>query len=205
MPMRVGLYGGTFDPVHCGHLIVARAVLEQASLDRILFLPSASPPHKQVVDLLACEHRAEMVRLAIADEPGLEFSDFDLTRKGPSYTIDTVLHFHRTLGEDVALHWIIGADSLAELMTWHRVSELVDACRIVTAGRVGWDRESWGALRRELDDAQVQRLEADVLDTPVIQISSSEIRDRIRRGLSVRFSIPDAVLAYIDAHGLYRL
>ena len=203
--MRVGLYGGTFDPVHCGHLIIARAVQEQALLERIIFLPSASPPHKQGAGLLACEHRAEMVRLAIADEPELSFSDFDLTREGPSYTVDTVLHFRKTLGDDVALHWIIGADSLAELMTWHRVSELVDACRIVTAGRVGWDRESWSALRAELNEVQVQRLEADVLDTPVIQISSTEIRDRIRRGLSVRFLVPDAVLGYIDAHGLYRL
>ena len=204
MPQRVGLYGGTFDPVHCGHLIIARAVQEQLSLDRIIFLPSANPPHKQDEGLLACGHRAEMVRLAIADEPGLEFSDFDLTREGPSYTIDTVLHFRKTLGEDVALHWIIGADSLAELLSWRRVSELVDACRIVTAGRAGWDRESWSALRTELVEAQVQRLEADVLDTPVIQIASTEIRDRIRRGLSVRFLVPDAVLGYIDTHDLYR-
>ena len=205
MPKRVGLYGGTFDPVHCGHLIVARAVQEQLSLDRIILLPSASPPHKHGADLLACEHRADMVRLAIADELGLALSDFDLTRSGPSYTIDTVLHFRKTLGDDVALHWIIGADSLAELMTWHRVSELVDACRIVTVGRVGWDRESWSTLRAELGEAQVQRLKTGVLDTPVIQISSTEIRDRIRRGLSVRFLVPDAVLAYIKAHGLYRL
>ena len=194
MSGRIGLYGGSFNPIHCGHLIVVRAVAEQLDLGRVIFLPSARPPHKADEALLDYRHRAEMVKLAIADEPRFEFSDFDLARKGLSYTIDTVAHFRRLLGPDAALHWIIGADSLAELTTWSRVSSLVDACRIVTAVRAGWEQIAWDELRETLSAAQVANLQSSVLETPVVEVSSTDIR----------YLVPDCVRSYIGRHALYR-
>ncbi len=204
MSGRIGLYGGSFNPVHCGHLIVARAIAEQLDLERVIFLPSARPPHKADEVLLDHRHRARMVKLAIRDEPRFEFSDFDLARTDPSYTIDTVAHFRKLLGPETALHWIIGADSLAELTTWYRVSSLVDACRIVTAVRAGWEQIAWDELRGTLSEAQLASLQAGVLETPVVEISSTDIRGRVRAGRSIRYLVPDCVRSYIARRALYR-
>lgn len=204
MAQRVGLYGGSFNPIHNGHLIVARAVAEQVGLERVMLLPSVRPPHKGDGQLLDARHRAAMVKLAIEGEPLFEFSDFDLTREGPSYTIDTVMHFRESLGPQAELHWIIGADSLSELTTWHRVRDLVDACRIVTAARPGWDAIDWTPLRAILGDAQVAALQAGVLATPRIDISSTDIRRRERDGQSIRYLVPDSVRLYIERNALYR-
>ncbi len=204
MPRRIGLYGGSFNPIHNGHLIVARAIVERLGLERVIFLPSAAPPHKPEEGLLDPAHRAEMVKLAIEDEPSFEFSDFDLTRSGPSYTIDTVIHFRELLGRDADLHWIIGADSLPEIVTWYHASALVDACHVITAARAGWEQIDWNEFRKPLSESQIASLRAGVLDTPVIEIASTDIRRRIREGRSTRYLVPDKVRSYIEVHGLYR-
>lgn len=204
MAQSIGLFGGSFNPIHCGHLIVARAVAEQLALDSVIFLPSANPPHKEGEALLDARHRAEMVKRAIAEEPVFDFSEFDLLRDGPSYTIDTVNHFRAVLGGDVGLYWIIGTDSLVELSAWHRVSDLVNACQIVTAARTGWDRRNLSDLSPTLDPRHRQRLLANVLGTPVIEISSTDIRRRIQEARSIRFLVPGVVRRYIEEHGLYR-
>ncbi len=203
MAAGIGLYGGSFNPIHNGHLIIARAVAEQLDLQRVVFLPTASPPHKASEGLADPAHRAEMTRLAIAGEPRFELCDFDLTRKGPSYTFETVTHFREVLGPDALLHWIIGADSLAELTTWRRISALMDACRIVTAARVGWEQINWDELRGVLDEARIARLQTGVLRTPIIEVSSCDIRNRKRQGRSIRYLLPDSVAAYIEANALY--
>lgn len=204
MAERIALYGGSFNPIHCGHTIVARAVAERLRLDRVIFLPSAQPPHKRVGSLVSPEHRATMVRLATEGEPTFEFNDFELNREGPSYTIDTVAHFREQLGLDILLHLIIGADSLAELTTWYRVRALVDACRIITAVRPGWDEIDWAQLRTRLSEDQITDLRAGLLDTPRIEISATQVRRRIREGKSIRYLVPDAVRDYIIEHGLYQ-
>lgn len=204
MAERIALYGGCFDPIHIGHLITARSVAEALSLSRVVFLPSANPPHKNTADLLDARHRAEMVQLAIRDEALFAFSDHDLVQTGPTYAVDTVGHFSDTLGEDVELHWILGADSLAELATWHRVSDLVDACRVVTAARSGFDACGLEHLRPLLSDPQIERLARAVLETPHIDIAATDIRTRIQRGLSIHHLVPDCVHAYIQRNGLYR-
>ncbi|MGD2108642.1 MAG: nicotinate-nucleotide adenylyltransferase [Phycisphaerae bacterium] len=204
MVERIGLYGGTFDPIHHGHLIVARAIAERLGLDRIIFLPSATPPHKSTDALTDAPHRAEMVRLAIRNEPLFSYSDYDLTRSGPSYTIDTVNHFLQQLGQNAVVHWIIGADSLMELATWRDVATLVDTCRIVTAARPGSDDLDWQRLAPVLTEAQTRGLQSGVLDTPRIDISATGIRERVAEGRSIRFLVPDTVRAYIEKHRLYR-
>lgn len=204
MAERIGLYGGSFNPIHCGHLIVARSIRERLDLGRVIFLPSRRPPHKADEGLAAVEHRSEMVRRAITSEPGFEFSDYDLTRDGPCYTIDTVAYFRGRIAKGVELFWIIGGDSLAELPTWRRARELVDACRIVTVARPGVGGVDWEALGKLFDDVQVKRLRGGVVDTPLIDISSTDIRCRIRDGRSIRYLVPDCVRDYINEHGLYR-
>ena len=204
MTERVGLYGGSFNPIHCAHLIVARAVAEHFDLTRVILLPSAQPPHKQTAELLPAKHRVKMIRLAIQDEHLFELSDFDLKTKGPSYTIETVQHFRESLGAQVELHWIIGADSLAELVTWHRVPELVEACRLVTAVRPGWEEIDWAKLRSVLGRERTERLRAGLVQNGAIDISSTDIRSRLARNRSIRYLVPDDVAAYIERNRLYR-
>jgi len=205
MAERIGLFGGSFNPVHCGHLIIAQSIRERLDLARMIFLPSRRPPHKTDEEMLAAEHRAEMVRLAIAGEPSFECSDYDLTRDGPCYTIDTVHHFRSLLEAGTELFWIIGGDSLAELPTWRRARELVDACHIVTAARTGVAAVDWAALRSTFDDVQIAKLRGGEIDTQLIEISSTDIRRRVREGRSIRYLVPDAVHDYIVQQGVYRV
>ena len=204
MTERIALFGGSFNPIHNGHLIVTRSIAEQLRLERAIFLPAARPPHKTAGALLEAEHRAEMVKLAIAGEPIFEFSDYDLTRAGPGYTIETVAHFREEFGLDASLYWVIGVDSLNDLTTWYRVRALVDSCRIITARRPGWEEIHWEQLRTRLSPEQIAILQSGVLNTPLIDISSTDIRHRIREGRSIRYLVPDCVRAYIDKHDLYK-
>lgn len=204
MAERVGLYGGSFNPIHCGHLIIARGVAEQLELDRVIFLPSATPPHKNGECLIDARHRAEMVRLAIVGEPIFDFSDYDLARQGPSYTIETIAHFKRELADETELFWIIGADWLAELGTWRKAAELVDACTIVTAARPGWERPDLCSLSAKLSDSQITKLRKNILDTPRIDISATDIRARAAAGKSIRYLVPESVQTYIEMFKLYR-
>lgn len=203
MDQRVGLYGGSFDPIHHGHLIVARSVAEQLRLDRIYLLPSSRPPHKKSTALAGAAHRAAMVELAVGGEPLFALSDFDLTRDGPSYTIDTIGHFREQLGSKAELFWLIGGDWLGDLPTWHRAKELVDACTIVTAVRPGWSGFGRVTLVEKWGEARAAKLEAGILETPLIDISSTDIRRRVQVGLSIRYFVPEPVAQYIEAQGLY--
>lgn len=202
--MRIALYGGSFDPIHHGHLIAARGAVESLSLDRLIFLPTAHPPHKGVDVGLDPAHRGEMVRLAIEGESAFSLDDHDLKRPGPTYTIDTVEHFKRALGEGVVLHWLIGADSLLDLTTWRRAGDLVDGCELVTLARPGWDTSQIDRLAEVLNERQIERLRRNILETALIEISATDVRARIRAGRSVRYLLPDVVRCYIEEHGLYR-
>jgi len=204
MGARVGLFGGTFNPVHIGHLIVARAVFEHLKLERMVLIPSANPPHKGSEGVADAENRLAMLRLAVTDEPGFDISNCEIERPGPSYTIDTVITFRRELGDKAELHWLIGADSLSELASWYRVDELVGMCQIVTAARPGWESPDLSALTERVGEREVGRLRDGILPTPRIDISASEIRRRVRGGQSVRWLVPMAVAQYIDRGGLYR-
>jgi nicotinate-nucleotide adenylyltransferase len=203
MAKGIALFGGTFDPIHHGHLIAARAVMEQLDYERVVFIPAPNPPHKVGHGLSDAADRLEMVALAIAGEPRLEVSDIEIRRAGLSYTILTVEAYRQAVGPEVPLAWIIGGDSLPELHTWYRVRELVDACRIVTAVRPGYEKPDLEPLRQVLSAEQVRRLSADVLTTPRIDISATDIRRRRRAGQSIRYLVPEAVAAYIEKRGLY--
>lgn len=203
MSQRIGLYGGSFDPIHFGHLISARSLAEQLGLDRVVLIPSARPPHKQGVSMTPAEHRLAMARLAVEGDPTFGVSEVELQREGPSYTFDTVAEFRRLVGPDIELVWFIGADSLPELPTWYRVAELVHAVRIVTACRPGWTPPAIDALGKAVGEASAQLLQ-DCFQTPRIDISATEIRHRVRAGQTIRYLTPEPVVSYIDRMRLYR-
>ena len=204
MAARVALFGGSFNPIHIGHLIVARAVAEHLQASRMVWIPSRHPPHKNDGRLADAADRLEMVRLAIADEPGFEVSDIELKRDGPSYSYLTIQAFTETLGPDASLYWVIGGDTLPDLYTWYHISDLVDLCRVVTAVRPGFETPDLSQLESVLSPQQVEKLHERILPTPRIDIAATTIRERIAQGRSIRYLVPEAVHGYIEERGLYR-
>jgi nicotinate-nucleotide adenylyltransferase len=200
------LYGGTFDPVHYGHLITARAVAEARGYDKVVLLPSASPPHKASARAGGAD-RLEMLRLAVTGDEMFGVCDLEISRAGKSYTFDTLQVLREIHGPDVELHWIIGADMLADMPNWHRAAEVVDQARIVIALRPPWHEQieqTLADLAARLGAARTRKLADGIVRTPLIDISSSEIRRRIACGLPVRYFVCDAVADFIREKGLYR-
>lgn len=198
-PTRVGVFGGTFDPIHLGHLIVATELSEALALDRVIFVPAGHPPHKAALHLTADADRLAMVDLAIAGNPDFSRSTIELGRPGPSYTAALL---NTLTGEmpDTQLVFLMGEDSLRDLPTWRDPAAIVRLAELGVALRPDIDADL-EALYRALPAA---RGRVHVVPTTLIGISSSELRARIRRGLSVRYQIPEPVHAYIVAAGLYR-
>jgi nicotinate-nucleotide adenylyltransferase len=198
--MNIGVLGGTFDPIHMGHLIIAEEVRARLDLAEVLFVPSGQPWLKMNNVISPAEHRVEMVRLAIANEPSFKLSTMEIERAGPSYTVDTIAELSRQIGVGDKLFFILGWDNLNQLPQWHEPSRLVRLCRLVPVPRVGYPSPDLDAL-----EAAVPGLSQSIimLDTPQIQISSSEIRDRVVRGLSIHHLVPDPVERYIKQHRLY--
>jgi len=205
MAGRIVLLGGSFDPVHNGHLIVARAVAEQCGFGRVTLVPAASPPHKPPTRASA-EHRLAMLRLAIEGEDLFDVCDVELRRDGPSYTLETLRALRLEHGPGVELVWIIGADMLAGLPNWHHAGEVLDMARIIVAARPPWtDRmdEILTGMEGHLQGEQVNRLRESVVESPLLDISSSQVRWRVGAGLSIRYLVPESVRAYICKNSLY--
>lgn len=216
MPKRIVLFGGTFDPIHHGHLIAARSVAEFFHFESVTLIPAAVAPHKlgdrgcgagaAPRDLTAGEHRLEMVRLAVEGEGLFEVSDVELRRPQPSYTFDTLMAYRQEHGLEVELCWVIGADMLADLPTWRRADEVVDMARIITASRPPYSRRVQSILeklRLRFSPEQVARLAGGLVETPLIDITSTQVRWRAREGKAISFLTPAPVWRYIEEHGLY--
>jgi nicotinate-nucleotide adenylyltransferase len=203
MAQSVALYGGSFDPIHFGHLIGARQIAEHFSIERVVLIPSARPPHKLKRPMTEARHRLEMTRLAVAGDSLFEVDDLELHREGPSYSIDTVFEYRRRLGPDAELYWLLGSDSLPELVTWHRAAELVKAVRMVTFTRPGWTAPDERLLAEKLGYEAAAQLLRDCVPTAQIDISATAIRDRVRAGKPIRYLVPESVASYISAHCLY--
>ncbi len=200
--MNIGVLGGTFDPIHMGHLIIAEEVRARLYLDEVLFVPAGQPWLKlnNANVISPAEHRVEMVRLAIADEPCFKLSTMEIERPGPSYTVDTMAELDSQIGDGDKLFFILGWDNLIQLPQWYQPSLLVKLCRLVPLRRVGYPTPDLDSL-----EAAVPGLSQSLvmLDTPQIEISSSEIRARVARGLSIHQLVPEAVERYIIEHKLY--
>jgi nicotinate-nucleotide adenylyltransferase len=190
--------GGTFDPVHLGHLVIAEVSRVEFGLERILWVPAGDPPHKREDPVTPQEHRYAMVLLATAPNPHFEVSRLELERGGLSYSYDTVQYF-RQLYPDAELYFITGADAILEILTWHRHEELVRACRFIAVTRPGYDL---ARLSSVLPAEYLPRISP--LTAPGVDVSSTQIRSRVRAGEPIRYLVPDSVEAYILKTRLYR-
>jgi nicotinate-nucleotide adenylyltransferase len=202
---RIGLFGGSFDPVHGGHLHAARAALNAFGLDRIVFVPAARAPHKPGLPHTSGAHRLAMVALAIADEPRFSVSDLELRRGGTSYTIDTVRALPAELGlaPDAEIYLVLGSDNLRGLAHWRDVRELLARVHPIVIQREGDPDRAFDELRRSVGDAAGARLDAGYVRLPPVPISSTELREHMRAGPPPEHEVPSAVRAYIQRHRLY--
>lgn len=197
--LRLGLFGGTFDPPHLGHLVVAQEVAEHLSLDRVIFLVAGLPPHK-IGDLLSSPLvRVEMARAAVAGNQLFEVSEVELDRKGPTYTVDTLRGF-RAAYPDAELFFLLGADQLAEFHEWQEPEGIAGLATLVAVGREGVATEDLSPV----DPGSGEKLKFKSLDVTRVDISSTEVRARVRDGRSIRYLVPEAVLRIIETHRLYR-
>lgn len=197
---RIGLLGGSFDPIHVGHLHIGRHACARLDLARVVFMPAGQPPHKLGQALTDPEHRFEMARLAVAGEPCFTISRIDLDRPGPCYSVDTVRLMQEAWGPTARIYFLIGADSLADLPTWREPERLLQLCQVVAVARPGYTLDLETLNRRFPDAPPVLLLE----NVPPIDVSATEIRRRVAAGCSIEGMVPPAVAAYIRAHGLYR-
>lgn len=200
--MRIGIFGGTFDPVHVGHLIMAEQCREQARLDQIWFIPAARPPHKKEQVLTAFDKRVEMLRLAIAGQPAFEVNEVEATRPGPSYTAETLAEL-QTNFPGAQFQLIIGSDCLPDLPHWYQPSRIVELAGLLIVTRPGWPTWPVETLPKELGLPHGSSLQQQIVPIPLIEISSSDLRQRVAAGRSIRYMVPKAVECYIETHRLF--
>lgn len=198
MQQKIAIMGGTFDPVHYGHLVTAEAARCGFTLDKVVFVPSGRPPHKQERKISPAEHRLAMTQLAIATNPSFEVSRVEIDRPGFSYAVDTVAAFHERYGQEAEIYFITGADAILEILTWKNVDRLMEVCHFIAATRPGF----------QLSDMEniLPRFRGKIIfmEVPALAISSTDIRERVRRGRPIKYLLPEPVEEYIYQHGLYR-
>ena len=214
--MKIGLFGGTFDPIHWGHLRNAEEVREAFSLDRLLFIPAGIPPHKRRQPATSARDRAEMVRLAIAKNPGFAISTVELSRPGKSYSIDTVRYFAKSQGPKDSLYFILGLDAFLDIGSWKGFEEIFSICHFIVTSRPGSGNSvSLGrmpvAVRKLFCYDRKKKIYRYKSGTRLsffkltdIAISASDIRNRLKEGRSIRYLVPLEVETYIKKRGLYR-
>ena len=199
--MRVGILGGTFDPVHVGHLIIAEEALSRLALDQLLFIPAGQPWLKADQPLSEAEHRLKMVELAIASNPRLGVSRIEVDRAGPTYTIDTLEQLKRDLGEDAQLYFILGLDALEQFHRWEQPERIIELCELAIASRPGYQNSR--ILDEQLGRFPKLGSKINFVAAPVMDISGSSIRLRASEGRSIKYRVPEAVERYIRQHSLY--
>lgn len=200
--MRIGLLGGTFDPIHIGHLVIAEEARLRMGLERVLFIPAGDQWMKAADLVSPSDARVAMVRAAIADNPAFELSLVDVERPGPTYSIDTLGLLRERLGPKADLFFILGQDALEQMPQWHRPQEMLRLCTLVALPRPGVPPPEWEALERQLPG--VRERTRFLADAPQVQVSATEVRRRIAAGESVRYLVPEAVMEVIRKRGLYK-
>jgi nicotinate-nucleotide adenylyltransferase len=190
---KVGVMGGTFDPIHHGHLVAASEVADRFGLDEVVFVPTGRPWQKDDEDVLSAEHRYLMTVIATAANPRFTVSRVDVDRPGPTYTRDTLADLHAA-DPDAQLFFITGADALAKIMGWKDVEEILSLAHMIGVTRPGYP----------LDDGNLPAGAVSMIEVPAMTISSTDCRDRVRRGEPVWYLVPDGVVQYIGKYGLYR-
>jgi nicotinate-nucleotide adenylyltransferase len=196
--VNIGVLGGTFDPIHIGHLVVAEEARIKLGFNEVLFVPAGQPWRKLDRNITPADHRVEMVRRAIADNPYFKLCTLEVERPGPSYTVDTLKMLQKQLGSEASLFFILGRDTLAELPLWKAPKKVVQLCRLVVAPRLG--AKDLKHLKASIPGLLYKVIQ---LDMPVIGISSAEIRQRIAQGLTIRYLVPTEVEKYVTRQKIY--
>ncbi|MCD6175237.1 MAG: nicotinate (nicotinamide) nucleotide adenylyltransferase [Planctomycetes bacterium] len=199
---KIILFGGSFDPIHTGHLRVAHYTLGELDANKLIFIPARRSPHKTDSPTPG-QHRFAMIAKAIDGVDGFSVSDCELSRPEPSYTLDTIRFFRCQLGSDAVLHWLIGADQLTDLEKWYCVGDLLKECRVSVMIRAGYPPPDFSRFADVFSPEIISRLEGDIVRTPQIDLSSTDIRRQLSSGRVPPNALPPAVLAYITEHCLY--
>ncbi len=199
--MRVGIFGGTFDPIHCGHLVLAEQCREQCQLDEVWFVPAALPPHKLNASITSAKTRCEMIELAIAGNPAFRLSTIELDRSGPSFTVTTLEQLHTDQASH-ELFLLIGADSLKDLPLWREPSRILQLATVVAVNRGDRPLPDRMELRAVIGPEVDQRIVT--VNMPGIDISATDIRGRVQERRSIRYLVPRGVEMYIQERGLFR-
>jgi len=203
MSKRIGMIGGSFDPLHFGHLVIAQDALEHLGLSEVVFIPAANPPHKLHLRQADARHRLEMARLAMKSDRRFSVSDLEIRRGGVSYTVDTVRDLKK-VRPDAEWVLIVGSDTLVDLHNWYKIDELLDLCEVATLLRPGEADQEKIARKVLVAERHRQRLLDNIVATHLVGISSTEIRQRVAEGRSIRYLVPPEVEKYIFEHSLYR-
>jgi len=202
--MRLGLYGGSFDPVHYGHLLLAECCLEALSLDEVWLIPAAIPPHKQTHEQAAAKHRLQMIELALAGHEQIRASSIEIDRGGVSYTVDTLAEV-QALHPQATMFLLMGADSLRDLPTWRQPERICELAIPAVVRRGGAAEPDFGVLASLVPADRLAIIRAAQIQMPLIELSSTDLRQRAAIGKSLRFRTPRAVEKYIETHGLYQM
>ena len=200
---RIGIFGGTFDPVHMGHLVIAQDAAEKLELSEVRFIPASIPPHKQHLQQSSSEHRLNMLKLAVEADIRFSVSDVEVCRGGISYTFETLCELNAEM-PDVELILIVGSDTLVDLHNWYNIDELLELCEVASFMRPGESdyRLIWEKV--EFPEPHKSRLLDNAFESHMVGISSSEVRMRVAEGLGIKYLVPPEVEMYIFEHGLYR-
>ena len=199
---RIGIMGGTFDPIHYGHLAAAEAARVEFGLCKVIFMPAGNPPHKQSQKISDAEHRYRMTALATSSNSGFEVSRLEVDKAGITYTFDTMEELRSIYGEAPEIYFITGADAVLELLTWYKLGELLTLCKFIAVTRPGFD-----ICKLEQKIAEItSKYDGEIicLEVPLLEISSTDIRERIKNGKPVKYLLPEEVEAYIHKNGLYK-
>ena len=198
------MFGGTFDPIHIGHTAVASEAAKSIGAEKLIFIPAKRSPLKGFSPRVNDRDRLEMIALATADEESFEVSDFELKKPAPSYTLKTVEAFQSEFGREVSIYWLIGADAVDDLVYWHRITDLIDTCNLVTMHRAGCEPPDFTKFQAVWGRLRVEKLQQNIVKTPLVDISSTEIRKRLAEGRNASKMLHKAVLGYIRQNGLYQ-
>lgn len=201
---KIALFGGTFDPVHLGHTTVAAAAAEHIGAEKVVFIPAKRSPLKDFYPEANDDDRLAMITLAIADSEKFHLDDYELRKPKPGYTLKTVKHFQADYGDEVLTYWLAGADSIYELSRWYGIVELIDTCILSVMFRAGCEPPDFTRFKDVWGAGRVEKLQRNIIRTPLVDISSTEIRNRLAAGRDVTGMLAPQVVDYIRKHGLYQ-
>lgn len=201
---KIALFGGTFDPIHLGHTTVATDAADCIGAEKLIFVPAKRSPLKGFSPKADDNDRLEMISLAIREEKKFQVCDYELRKSTPNYTLETVKKFLSDYGSDTSIYWLIGADSIDDLTQWYKITELIDTCNLATMYRAGCEPPNFNRFKGFWGDKRVEKLQRNIIKTSLIDISSTNIRNRLAAGLDITDMLHPAVAEYIYKHSLYQ-